>query len=318
MSRLAQIAISVFLVSPVHWTGGRAQTPTEAGTQSQPQTPTPTQNPAHSQTPTPTQTPVPAPIQVQIHTSGGTQQPDTVPASELKPAPPTPIAEKKAELGDDHTWKPEWDKIIEQGLPSDLLSAKVAKAVKQFCPYFSRMGEPDKRAYWAYFFQALAGAETSLVSTTNVRHDDSALAVVDDVTHRKVRQQGLLQLTYMDQERYGCDFNWEKDGKLEEHDPTKTILQPKSNLLCGIAILKNQLIDQHKPLLSRTSYWSTLQPGTSGVKVFLKQMANVPAACGRRQVRGKKQHLAPVRATAAAVPAIPSPPSSDPTAGGPN
>jgi len=37
------------------------------------------------------------------------------------------------------------------------------------------MGEPDKRAYWAYFFQALAGAETGLVSTTNVRHDDSEL-----------------------------------------------------------------------------------------------------------------------------------------------
>jgi hypothetical protein len=43
----------------------------------------------------------------------------------------------------------------------------------------------------------------------------------------------------MDQERYGCDFDWEKD----KNDPAKTILQPKNNLLCGVAILKNQLID---------------------------------------------------------------------------
>ena len=295
MSRLSQIAISVFLAALV----------------------TPTQNLAQSQAPPSTPASVPVPSQTQIVAPGGTQQHDAVPASELKSAPTTPIAEKKVELGDDRTWNPEWDKIIEEMLPRDLLSPKVASVVKQFCPRFNRMGEPDKRAYWAYFFQALAGAETSLDSTTDVRHDGSELAVVDDVTHRKVRQQGLLQLTYMDQERYGCDFDWEKDKKLEEHDPAKTILQPKNNLLCGVAILKNQLIDQHKPLLSRTSYWSTLQPGTIGVKVFLKQMANVPAACGRQPVRGQ-QPGAPDPQTAAGAAATPSPSSSDPTAGVPH
>ena len=318
MNRLTQIAISVSLVSLVHLSSGLAQTPPQARTQSQPQIPAPTQNPAQSQPPTPAQTPVPAPAQTQVLASGGTQQPDKIPASELKSAPTTPIADKKAELGDDHTWKPEWDKIIEEVLPRDLLSPKVAKAVKQFCPRFNRMGEPDKRAYWAYFFQALAGAETGLVSTTNVRHDDSEQAVVDDVTHRKVRQQGLLQLTYMDQERYACDFDWEKDKKLDEHDPAKTILQPKNNLLCGVAILKNQLIDQHKPLLSRTSYWSTLQPGTIGVRIFLKQMANVPAPCGRSPVRGLQRPGALVPLTAGAVAATPSSSSSDSTAGGPH
>ena len=139
----------------------------------------------------------------------------------------------------------------------------------------------DKRVFWAYFFQALAGAEAGLVPTANVRHMDAVLQVKDDVTHRMVRQQGLLQLTYMDQERYGCDFDWEKDKELDEHDPDKTILQPKNNLLCGVNIIRNQLIEQHKPLLSSTSYFSTLQPGTISVKVFLKQMANVPAVCGR-------------------------------------
>jgi hypothetical protein len=310
--------MSVFLASLVHGTSGLAQTQPQTRTQSQLQTPTPTQNPAQSEVPTRSQAPVSAPSQSQIIAPGGAQQHDAIPATELKSVPSTPIAEKKAELGDGHTWNPEWDKIIEEVLPPDLLSDKVAGAVKQVCPRFNRMGGPDKRAYWAYFFQALAGAETSLVSTTDVRHDDSVLAVVDDVTHRKVRQQGLLQLTYMNQERYGCDFDWEKDKKLDEHDPAKTILQPKNNLLCGVAILKNQLIDQHKPLLSRTSYWSTLQPGTIGVKVFMKQIANVPSACGRRPVRVRRKHLAPVRETAAAVATTPSPSSSDSTAGVPH
>ena len=111
------------------------------------------------------------------------------------------------------------------------------------------MSEVDKRSFWAYFFQALAGAEAGLVPTKDVRHTEPQLQVVDDVTHRMVRQEGLLQLTYMDQERYGCDFDWEKDKDLPEHDPAKTILQPRNNLLCGVSIIKNQLVDQHKPLL---------------------------------------------------------------------
>ena len=214
----------------------------------------------------------------------------------MKPAPATPIAEKKAELGDDRTWDPQWDVFVEQSLPADLLTPKVAKAVKPFCPRFTALTEPDKRAFWAYFFQALAGAEAGLVPTKNVRHMDAVLQVKDDVTGRMIRQEGLLQLTYMDQERYGCDFDWEKDKNLDEHDPNKTILQPKNNLLCGVNIIRNQLIEQHKPLLSSTSYFATLQPGTVSVKVFLKQMTNVPAVC-RRPVHNE-QHAVPVREAA--------------------
>jgi hypothetical protein len=89
----------------------------------------------------------------------------------------------------------------------------------------------------------------------------------------------LLQLTYMDAERYGCDFDWEKDKDLPEKDPAKTILQPKNNLVCGVKILGKQLVDNRKPLRSRSSYWSTLRPGTASYRVFAKQMTNVPAAC---------------------------------------
>jgi hypothetical protein len=42
----------------------------------------------------------------------------------------------------------------------------------------------------------------------------------------------------------------------------------------------NQIIDQHKPLFTRTSYWFTLQPGRKSYRIFAKQMTNPPAACG--------------------------------------
>ena len=85
---------------------------------------------------------------------------------------------------------------------------------------------------------------------------------------------------YADQKRYGCNFNWQVDRALKPHDPAKTILQPKNNLECGVKILFNQIIIQHKPLLSRSGYWSTLRPGGPSYLLFAKQMTNPPAACG--------------------------------------
>lgn len=205
------------------------------------------------------------------------------PTPETKPAPPTPLAIKKAELGDDTTWKPEWDQVVETAIPPEMLSPQVPRDVRRFCPRFYQMGETDKRAFWAYFFQALAGAEAGLNPRTNVRHTEPEVAVVDPVTHQLVHSEGLLQLTYQDQRRYGCDFNWEIDRHLRPHDPQRTILNPENNLRCGINILNKQIIDQHKPIFARTSYWSTLQPGTVSFRVFLRQMTNPPAACGLRK-----------------------------------
>ncbi len=196
-----------------------------------------------------------------------------------KPAPATPIDAKKVELGGD-TWNPQWDMIVEKALPPAMLSSEVPRDVRRFCPRFYGMSDVDKRAFWAYFFQALAGAEAGLDPDTRVRHTEPAVAVRDDVTRRLVRSEGLLQLTYEDQERYGCDFDWQTDRKLPPKDPAKTILQPKNNLECGVRILTHQLIDQHKPLFSQTGYWSTLQPGTVSYRVFVKQMTNPPLACG--------------------------------------
>jgi hypothetical protein len=199
-------------------------------------------------------------------------------AQETKPAPPTPIDAKKAEVGG-KTWDPGWDQIVEQSIPGDMLSSRVPRDVKKFCPRFYTMSDTDKRVFWAYFFQALAGAEAGLNPTTRVRHTQPEVARTDKVTHRAVRSEGLLQLTYDDQLLYDCNFDWQKDRELKSDDPSKTILQPKNNLECGVKILENQIITQRRGLVSGKSYWSTLQPGTVSYRVFAKEMINPPAAC---------------------------------------
>ena len=227
----------------------------------------------------------------------------TPPGPALKAAPATPIAEKKEELGG-----ATWDPGVEKALPADMLSGKAAHAVAGFCPNFAREREADKRAFWAYLFQALAGAEAGLDPTTTVHHTDAVLQRVDRITHRAVRQEGLLQLTYDDQIRYGCDFDWNHDRRLPQKDARRTILTPERNLTCGVHILENQIIRQGKPLVSRSSYFATLQPGTVSYRVFSKQMANVPAACGvgalkpRRVRPGRRAVHASPRVAAVAVP----------------
>jgi hypothetical protein len=201
------------------------------------------------------------------------------PKPTVKVAPPTPIETQKAEIGGSE-WDPQWDRIVEQALPPAMLSRQVPRDVRRFCPRFYQMSALDKRSFWAYFFQALAGAEAGLDPTTRVRHTEPEVAVKDGVTGRLVRSEGLLQLTYEDQERYGCDFDWERDRQLAANDPAKTILQPKNNLECGVKILANQILEQHKPLFSNTGYWSTLRPGNANYAMFAKQMTNVPIACG--------------------------------------
>jgi hypothetical protein len=211
-------------------------------------------------------------------------------APQMKPAPPTPIDVKRAELGGP-MWDPAWDKIIELAIPPQMLSAQMGRNVRQFCPRFPTMHEADKRAFWAYFFQALAGAEGGLKTNAVAHHSQPEMQVRDSVAGTRGRTQGLLQLTYEDQRRYGCDFDFDADRRLPIKDPDRTILRPKNNLECGIRILEQELFDQHKPLLSRNQYWSTLQPGTVSFRVFAKQMTNVPTACGLRT----KAHNLPQR-----------------------
>ena len=196
----------------------------------------------------------------------------------MKPAPPTPIDQQKEELGGS-TWDPVWDVVVEKALPPELLSGQAARAVGRYCPNFEQASEADKRAFWAYFFQALAGAEAGLTPTVVAQHADPAVARKDAVSKRPVRQEGLLQLTYEDARRYGCDFDYQQDRTLTEKDPKRTILQPEKNLTCGVRIMTNQIAAKGEPLISRTSYWSTLRPGTASYRVFAKQMANVPQAC---------------------------------------
>ena len=101
------------------------------------------------------------------------------------------------------------------------------------------MSDVDKRAFWAYFFQALAGAEA--VSRSHHSGTSQAASGGEDRSghgHDRTRSEGLLQLSYQDEKRYGCDFDWEKDKSLKPNDPEQNDTSARNNLECGIKILR--------------------------------------------------------------------------------
>lgn len=228
--------------------------------------------------PAPVHNPAVNPVSSQAPATSALSDEPVVPLKPVKHAPATPIDKQKAVLGGE-VWNPQWDIIVEDALPASMLTQQVPRDVRRFCPRFYRMTNAEKRAFWAYFFQALAGAEAGLNPTSHVRHV-GALDPIDPVTHHSLHCEGLLQLAYEDAPRYGCDFDWAKDKTLKPGDPARTILQPKNNLECGVKILTHQIIDQHEPLFTARSYWATLRPGTLSYRIFARQMVSPPEACG--------------------------------------
>ena len=69
--------------------------------------------------------------------------PSSEPAPVAKPVPPTPIAEKKADL-DEPGWDPAWSRFVEKSLPPALLSVDREGEVKSLCPRFRDLNIDDR------------------------------------------------------------------------------------------------------------------------------------------------------------------------------
>ena len=66
------------------------------------------------------------------------------------------------------------------------------------------MSNADRRAFWAYTFQALAGAEAGLKPTTNVRHTEPEVAKVRDTVSKRMVQKRGTAAAYL----HGCGSVW--------------------------------------------------------------------------------------------------------------
>jgi len=161
-----------------------------------------------------------------------------------------------------------------------MLGEKVPSDVKKLCPRFLSLSDEQRREFWAFFFQAMSVAESSLYPRD--RYKESGIPGTDSVTKRAIWSEGLLQVSYQDNDIYDCDFDWGADRGLPATHPSKTIFEPARNLRCGINILNRQIIVRGNPLFtSKNWYWSVLTKRSSnaGYRRLMAEMSGIPKFC---------------------------------------
>jgi hypothetical protein len=155
-----------------------------------------------------------------------------------------------------------WTQIIYSVIKKEesyLLGQNVADDVELFCPNYRKLNEEHRMNFWGQLFASLAFHESSWNPVS--RMVEKNFIYNDSVTKMPVVSEGLLQLSYQDEESYrlDCGFDWSKDKHLSAKDPKKTILDPYNNLRCGIKIMSAQLKKHRSITLSSNVYWAVLK-----------------------------------------------------------
>lgn len=151
-----------------------------------------------------------------------------------------------------------WSAILYRvmGSPDVRTLLEGADDVEDFCPSYDKLNEMERVNFWAFLISSIAKYESGFNPLKRHTDDDGES---DDVTGKTKIREGLLQLSYSLKKLYKfCDFDWDKDKKKNDFDPTRTILNPVTNLNCGAKILANQ-IQSKGQIAHNGSFWQTLR-----------------------------------------------------------
>lgn len=204
------------------------------------------------------------PAQDTARTPSNSAPTQTQPSEPSQPSQPSSV-EFKALWSGKHSDANNWtlhaiDAIERYG--DNLL--KGSSDMDDFCPMYDRLGHREQVYFWVELVAAMAKFESGFKPTT--RYTESTMGT-DPITGKQVVSEGLLQLSYQDERNYRkvlpaevCDFDFDRDQQYALNDIRRTILDPKTNLTCGIAILNRQLLRYGKISIDKGAYWSVLKP----------------------------------------------------------
>ncbi len=139
-------------------------------------------------------------------------------------------------------------------------SFALCEDVTRFRTNYNTLNREQKINVWGELISAICKFESGWKLNSWMEENMGT----DPVTHKKVRSEGLLQLSYQDKTSYPdlpCRFDWNVDKNLNENDLNKTIFNPEINLEFGINILAKQIRNRGKIALSSGVYWAVLKDG---------------------------------------------------------
>lgn len=238
LALLVTVTVTITLASTICW----ARAPKPPKDTPRPPKATPTPKPKPSPTPKPTPKPAPQPT-------------------------PTPPNE-----GDFHAlWEGQhpdavnWTRYTESAIDNyGATMLRGASDIASFCKRYDRLNHKEQRSFWVQLIAAMVKYESAFNPAT--RYRESTMGT-DPVTGKQVVSEGLLQLSYQDELNYKkvlppgvCDFNFAADRSYDLKDLRRTILDPRTNLTCGVGILNRQIERYGKISITSGAYWSVLRP----------------------------------------------------------
>ncbi len=190
---------------------------------------------------------------------------------------PAPLAWESPKRPEAKMWSEYSFRVVNQYL--DVLDQ--ARDIELFCPKYRALDRARKVETWADVMAGISYWETGWDPRNRTPEGDQG---VDDVTKRPVYSEGLLQLSYQDQESNPyCVFDWNKDQLLPETDLHRTILNPYNNLYCGIRIMADLVKANGRIVVARGGYWSTVQAGNihDRARQIERRVGSLPFCGGR-------------------------------------
>lgn len=188
--------------------------------------------------------------------------------TETKPKEILPLSWEKEKPN-----RKKWSEYLYKVLEKNIEILDMARDIEYFCPNYIYLEQPQRINVWGEIFSAMSFYESRWNPT--VRNTEQSMSI-DPVTNQTVVSEGLLQVGYLDSLYHKCDFDWERDSKLEENDANKTTLNPYLNLACGVKIMTNQ-ISKHKTIaIDKGAYWAVIKIGhrNSRIPEIIQMVSN--------------------------------------------
>lgn len=144
---------------------------------------------------------------------------------------------------------------------------KGSNDIATFCPMYDRLGTQDRINFWVQLIAAMTKYESSFNPASRMIETSMG---ADPITGKQTASEGLLQLSYSDARNYHnvvasgvCAFDYSADKQYGITDLRRTILDPKTNLTCGIGILNRQVQRHHLIAIGSSAYWAVIKTDRS-------------------------------------------------------
>lgn len=150
-----------------------------------------------------------------------------------------------------------WSAALTESIETHWAVLKTAPDLKRVCPKYESFSEAEKKNAWAELFVNVAYYESAWKPDT--KYFEKTMGYYSE---------GLYQLSVVDE-------SWAKCGLT-----ATTILEPITNIKCGVKIMARQITKKQNVFLSKGLYWAVIKDVPEKMERMKTRMIKTMPKCG--------------------------------------